>query len=261
MTETMTTVRTQDIDGVAVITLNRPERMNAITEPLLDDFNCALQVAQESSAIGAIVITGAGRAFCAGDDLVEQQDMEAEDTQALRRFAEKIQDVTRNIMFGETPVIAAVNGWAVGGAFSWPMNCDLAVWDEGARGFFPELDHGLFVSGGVTWLLPQLVGLQRANDLFYSNRKVDAAALQAMGLAGRVAPAGKCVEEAVGLGRHIAGLPPAARAGMKRCVTAGWKDDLENALEREVDVLVEVLLAGDWKARIAENFGSGKGKA
>jgi enoyl-CoA hydratase/carnithine racemase len=255
------TVLTEDRDGVALITLNRPDRMNAITEPLLDDFNCALAVAQESSAIGAIVITGAGKAFCAGDDLVEQQDMEADDQHALRRFAEKIQDVTRNIMLGETPVVAAVNGWAVGGAFSWPMNCDMAVWDESARGFFPELDHGLFVSGGVTWLLPALVGTMRANDLFYSNRKVDAAELKTMGLASRVAPAGTSVDVAIELASHIAGLPSTARAAMKRCVTAAWRDALDHAMAREVDVLVEVLIAGDWKARIAENFSSGKKKA
>ena len=256
----MTTVLTEDRDGVALITLNRPERMNAITEELLDDFNCALAVAQESSAIGAIVITGAGKAFCAGDDLVEQQDMEAHDVHALRKFAEKIQDVTRNIMLGDTPVVAAVNGWAVGGAFSWPMNCDIAVWDEGARGFFPELDHGLFVSGGVTWLLPALIGPMRASDLFYSNRKVDAAELQAIGLAPRIAPAGTSVDEAVKLASHIADLPGVARTGMKRSLMAGWKDALDQALHREVDMLVEVLVAGDWKARIAENFTPGKAK-
>ncbi len=254
------TVLTEDCNGVALITLNRPERMNAITEELLDDFNCALAVAQESSAIGAIVVTGAGKAFCAGDDLVEQQDMEADDASALRRFAEKIQDVTRNIMLGETPVVAAVNGWAVGGAFSWPINCDIAVWDEGARGFFPELDHGLFVSGGVTWLLPALIGGLRANDLFYSNRKVAAAELQTMGLASRVAAAGTSVAEAMALAGHIAGLPALARAGMKRSIAAGWKDALEQALHREVEMLVNVLVAGDWKARIAENFTTGKAK-
>ena len=186
----------------------------------------------------------------------DRQGAEAE--APLRAFAEKIQDVTRNIMLGETPVVGAVNGWAVGGAFSWPMNCDVAIWDEGARGFFPELDHGLFVSGGVTWLLPTLIGALRTNDLFFSNRKVDAAELQAMGLASRVAPAGTSVEAAVELASHIADLPAAARAGMKRCVTAAWREKLEAALVREVDMLVEVLVAGDWKARIAANFTHGK---
>lgn len=248
------TVLTETSDGVALITLNRPARMNAITGPLLDDFNRALQAAQADDTVGAIVITGAGKAFCAGDDLIEQQDMTADDADALRAFAEQIQDVTRHIMFGQTPVIAAVNGWAVGGAFSWPMNADIAVWDEGARGFFPELQHGLFVSGGVTWLLPQLVGHLRANELFYSHRKLDGRALLEIGLASEVAPAGTSVQRSLELARHIAGLPPVARRAMKRDVRDGMREAIEAALAREVDSLVEVMVSGEWQQLIAGNF-------
>ena len=133
-----------DDGGVCVITLNRPARLNAINPALLDGLNTTLARADADERIGAIVLTGAGRAFCAGDDLVEQRSMLDADEATLAGFVDAIQQVTRHIMFGDTPVVAAVRGWAVGGAFSWPVNCDFSVWSDDARGFFPELRIGLY---------------------------------------------------------------------------------------------------------------------
>ena len=158
------TVLSQDVlDGVRVITLNRPERLNAISPALLDDLNRALKDADSAESVRAIVLTGAGRAFCSGDDL-KDFDQQLGDELKVRAYVESIQDVTRTIVLGNTPVIGAVRGWAVGGGLEWVINCDFAVAAEGTRFFFPELSWGLFVTGAVSGLLPRLIGLQRARD-------------------------------------------------------------------------------------------------
>lgn len=252
------TVLIEDEGAVRTITLNRPERLNAINDELMRDLNAALADAQADPAVAAVVLTGAGRAFCAGDDLVEQQEQDTSDLHALRAFLQRLQDVTRHIMLGETPVVAAVAGWAVGGAFSWPMNADLSVWEEGAKGFFPELAHGLFVSGGMTFLLPRWVGGPAANDILYSGDRYDAETLHRLGLASRVAAPGQGLDTARALAERIAGYPAAARAAMKRTVLGGFRNALEEALEREVEALMEVMLAGDWRDRTAANFPAAK---
>ncbi len=252
------TVLVEDDGAVRTITLNRPHRLNAITEELMDDLNGALAAAQADAGVAAIVLTGAGRAFCAGDDLVEQQEQDTSDLDVLRGFLETLQDVTRHIMLGETPVVAAVAGWAVGGAFSWPMNCDLSVWEKGAKGFFPELAHGLFVSGGMTYLLPLWAGGPAANDILYSGDRYDAETLHGRGLVSRVAEPGAGLAAAQDLAQRIAGYPSAARAAMKRTVIGGFRAGLEDALTREIDALMEVMIAGDWRARTADNFPAAK---
>src|SRR5262249_48296193 len=150
------TVLTEDGgDGVRVIILNRPQRLNAITPELLEDLIGALQAADRDAAIRAIVLTGAGRAFCAGDDLKEFGS-QSKDEATTRAYIARIQDVTRTMVLGDTPVIGAIRGWAVGGGLEWMINCDFAIAAEGARFFFPEIALGVFVTGGVTELLPRL---------------------------------------------------------------------------------------------------------
>ena len=103
-----------------------------------------------------VIFTGAGRAFCAGDDLKAHRHPETE--AEARAWIEAIQQVTREIVLGRAPVIGAINGWAVGGGFEWAINCDFSIWARSARAFFPEVRWGWFVTGGVTSLLPARVG-------------------------------------------------------------------------------------------------------
>ena len=104
------------------------------------------------------MFTGAGRAFCAGDDRREHTHP-ANEAEA-RDLVDAIQRATEAIVFGPKPVVGAINGWAVGGGFEWAINCDFPIWGESAKGFFPEVSLNLFVTGAVTSLLPALVGLQ-----------------------------------------------------------------------------------------------------
>jgi hypothetical protein len=135
---------------VSMVTLNRPERLNAISGDLLVDLHAALVQAQADPTTGAIVLTGAGRAFCAGDDLKEF-DQQSESPAAIALHCERIQQITRDIMFGPKLVVGAVHGYAVGGGFEWVLNCDLVVAADTLVCFFPEMALGHFNARSEWW--------------------------------------------------------------------------------------------------------------
>src|SRR5258708_29745453 len=128
-------------DGVRIVTLHRPHRMNAIVRELLEDLIDALRAADGDPGVRAVVLTGAGRAFCSGDDL---KDFEAQlgDEAVIRAYIERIQDVTRAIVLGDTPVVGAIRGWAGGGGLEWGVKCDFAGAATETRFFFPEVSWG-----------------------------------------------------------------------------------------------------------------------
>ena len=255
------TVLSIDDGGVCVITLNRPARLNAINPALLDGLNAALARANADERIGAIVLTGAGRAFCAGDDLVEQRSMRDADEATIAGFVDAIQQVTRHIMFGDTPVVAAVRGWAVGGAFSWPVNCDFSVWSDDARGFFPELKIGLYPSGAVTFLLPLQVGPALAREMLYTSRKYSAAELLACGLASEVAPGDRLLEAAIARGQALAALPAPARRALKRGLVEPHRDAIEAALNAEAAAVAATMRDPDTYARIERESERGRSRS
>ena len=159
--------------GVRRIALNRPARLNAMNRALLDDVARAFDDANADPATRAIVFTGEGRAFCAGDD--RHDHAHPEDEAEARALVEAIQRATRAISFGPKPVVGAINGWAVGGGFEWAINCDFPIWAEGAKGFFPEVSLNLFVTGAVTSLLPAMVGLLKARVMLLLGERYGAA--------------------------------------------------------------------------------------
>ncbi len=244
----MSTVLLSIADGIAEITLNRPERLNAINPDLLRDFAAAIRAGQGQAVI---LLRGAGRAFCAGDDLKEFDD-QSHGPEETRRFIEAIQDVTRLLMGSDAIVVGAIHGWAVGGGLEWVINCDLAVMAEGCRCFFPETALGLFVTGGVTSLLPNLVGLQKAKELILLGDRFDARAALAMGLVSRVVPDDACLDEARALARRIAGLPAHSRRNVKRVLNRAFQLPLDQAMALETDATVEGFLAPATAALIAK---------
>ena len=253
-------VLTIDDGGVCVITLNRPARLNAINPALLDRLNAALARAGADERIGAIVLTGAGRAFCAGDDLVEQQSMRDADEATIAGFVDDIQQVTRHLMFGDTPVVAAVRGWAVGGAFSWPVNCDFSVWSNDARAFFPELKIGLYPSGAVTFLLPLQVGPACAREMLYTSRKYTAAELLACGLASEVVPGDRLLDTAIARAQALAASPPQARRALKRGLVEPHRAAIEAALEAEAAAVIATMRNPGTYARIERESERGRSR-
>jgi enoyl-CoA hydratase/carnithine racemase len=244
-------VLTEDAgDGVRIVTLNRPHRLNAIVPELLDGLIAALQAADRDPAIRAVVLTGAGRAFCSGDDLKEFGSQAASET-ATRAYIERIQDVTRAMVLGDTPVIGAVRGWAAGGGLEWVINCDFALAAEGTRFFFPELGLGMFVTGGVTELLPRLVGLQRARELIMLGERFDAAQAHAWGLVWKVVPDAALMPEALLLARRIAALPAGPVRDLRRILARRAGAGLEAAMVAETEATVRGFLDPETAKRVA----------
>ncbi len=225
--------------GICTITLNRPSSLNAMNRALVDATAEAFQAANSDDEVAVIIFTGAGRAFCAGDDLHEHDEPQSEDE--ARDLVEAIQRVSREILFGGKPVIGAINGWAVGGGFEWAINCDFSIWSDNARAFFPEVSWGLFVTGGVTALLPKLVGMSKAKEMLLLGERYDAAWLLRAGLAWRVVPDQQLVESATQLAERIAALPRRAVADMKTTlnrVAYGDADSIERAMQLETEATI-----------------------
>ncbi len=248
-----TTVLSEDAGGgVRQITLNRPERLNAILPELLEDLLAAFDAAARDTAVRAILLTGAGRAFCAGDDL---KDFAAQvgDAASTRAYVERIQDVTRAITLGDKPVVGAIRGWAVGGGLEWVINCDLAIAAEGTRFFFPEVSWGLFVTGGVTSLLPRLVGLQKARELILFGERFDAAEALAWKLLWQVVPDAELLPRALETARRVAALPPGPVRALKHILALG--PGMVDAMAAETDATVAGFLDPETARRVA-GFGS-----
>jgi enoyl-CoA hydratase/carnithine racemase len=237
-------------EGVRTITLNRPHRLNAIVPELLEELIAALQAADRDPGVRTIILTGAGRAFCSGDDLKEFG-LHSKDEASARRYIERIQDVTRAISLGDTPVVGAIRGWAVGGGLEWLINCDFAIAIEGTRFFFPELSWGMFVTGGVTELLPRLVGLQRARELILLGERFDAAQAHAWGLIWKVMSNDTLMREALALARRIAALPSARVRDLRRILAGRAGRGLDAALAAETDATVRGFLDPGTATRIA----------
>ncbi|MCP5082779.1 MAG: enoyl-CoA hydratase/isomerase family protein [Alphaproteobacteria bacterium] len=236
-------------EGVRTITLNRPDSLNAMNGQLIADVAAAFAEANEDEATRAMVFTGAGRAFCAGDDLAEHSHPGSE-AQA-RAVVDAIQRCTRAIVFSGKPVVGAINGWAVGGGFEWAINCDFPIWAKSARGFFPEVSWGLFVTGGVTALLPALAGLGKAREMLFLGERYGANDLLEAGVAWRVVEDDELLDEAGEVARKLAGLPSQAVQDMKRTLHKVALGDLEAATALETDATVRGFLDEATTRRIA----------
>lgn len=225
-----------DGHGVRTISLNRPESMNAMNRQLIEDVALAFDDANRDSSTSAIVFTGTGRAFCAGDDRKEHT--HPADEAEARDLVDAIQAATEAIVFGRAPVVGAINGWAVGGGFEWAINCDFPIWAESAMGFFPEVSLNLFVTGAVTSLLPALVGLNTAREMLFLGGRYSADELHRMGVAWRVVPDGQLVSEANAVARQLAALPTVSVQAMKRSLNRTAATDLRVAMQLETESTV-----------------------
>lgn len=236
-------------DGpVSIVTLNRPERLNAIGSRLLADLHAALTEAQADPATRAIVLTGAGRSFCAGDDLKEFGE-QAQSPEAVAATCEAIQQITRDIMFGPKIVIAAAKGYAAGGGFEWLLNCDLVVAGESLVCFFPEMGLGHFVTGGVTSLLPRMVGHQRAMQMMVLGERYDARSLERLGIVNKIVADGDLMTGAIAMAMAIAEKSAFATSRLKKVLTTELGE-----LKRALDIEQEAAHACFSSAETAERI-------
>ena len=245
------TVISKNEGAVAWVRLNRPERLNAMNRQLVDGLSRALADAEADEGIRAVILHGEGRAFCSGDDL---KDLDAQTAceADTRAWVEAIQNITLQIMQSRKIVIAAVHGWCVGGALEWAFNCDFRLFSESARWFFPEVTYGLFVTGGVTALLTKQVGPQVTKELLMLGERHDARKALDVGIAWKVVPDDRLLEEARELALRIAERPADAVADAKRAINAGLHSTLQDAMARETAATVRGFLSPQAQARAKE---------
>ncbi|MFC0110685.1 enoyl-CoA hydratase/isomerase family protein [Kibdelosporangium aridum] len=228
-------------DGVARIHLNRPERLNAVVPALTEGLLHAFDQAVDARVI---VLAGRGRAFCSGHDLKEPTPEET--SLETRQRLEQIQDVTRRIRAFPGIVIAAVHGYALGAGCEFALGCDLIVADEHAQFGFPEVEVGLSVTGGISALLPKIVGPARAKELLVLGERITAAKAAAVGLINRVVPAGEHEKVALELAARIAARPPVATSLAKQALDRGLDATLDEALATEVDHAILTSVSGEY---------------
>ncbi len=244
-------VITQVRDGVATLTLNRPERLNAINDALVQALRRALAAAHADPEARVIVLAGAGRAFCSGDDL-EDFPAQSRTADIARRYLEDLQDVTRLMVMGEKMVVGAVHGWAVGGGLEWAIDCDLLLLAEGTRLCFPEVKWGMIPTGGITQILPRKIGLARAQQMILFGEVIQAKAALDMGLASRMVPAARLLAEAESVGRQIAAMSRHAVSQLKRALARSAYLPLEEAMAMEVDAVTAAFVDPATAAMVAD---------
>lgn len=230
-------------DGtVAVVHLDRAERLNAVNVELTRGLAAALERAAADDA-RAVVLAGRGRAFCAGHDLKEEPAVET--VLQTRARLEEIQEVTRLVRRLPAPVIAAVHGYALGAGAEFALCCDVVVAGEDAVFGFPEVSVGLSVTGGISRLLPALVGWAKAKELLLLGDRVTGQDAAALGLVARCVPAGEHEITALELARRMAERPALSLALAKQALDSGLDSTVDGAMTREVEHAVLTSLSGE----------------
>ena len=220
--------------AIATITLNRPEALNALTVPMKVDLLAAFRQVERDATVRAVILTGAGRAFCAGQDLRERLGPDAAPLGVEVR--ERYNPIIRAMRGLSKPIVGGINGVAAGAGASLAMACDLRIASETATFSLAFGRVGLVPDSGATWFLPRLVGSTRAAELALLNDPVSAADAVRLGLVGRVVPAEQLVTEARSVAARLAAGAPKAIALTKRALDAAWERDLDGALEYEAQL-------------------------
>jgi 2-(1,2-epoxy-1,2-dihydrophenyl)acetyl-CoA isomerase len=219
-------------DGIATITLNRPDKLNAFTGEMLEEWLVSLEDARTNAEVRVIVMTGNGRAFTTGGD-VEGFGASAKKTAAdiRRHLVEGVQRLPRKLAEIDKPVIAALNGFATGGGLDIALACDIRFAAESARFAETYAKMGLIPGGGGAYLLPRLVGTAKALEMFWSCDWVEAREAERIGLVNKVFPDAELMEGTYAFARKVAAGAPLAVQTIKRVMRLGLDKDLGTALD------------------------------
>lgn len=220
-------------EGVATLTLNRPERRNAFTFDMVEQWADNLRLAQEDELIRAVIITGAGDSFCAGVDLdsISSGNKNLSPLERKNQLHERIHKVAREVERLDKPLIAAMNGPAVGAGLDMALMCDLRIADPAARFAEGYVTVGLVPGDGGAYYLTRIVGISKALEMLLTGEFVEAAEALRIGLVNRVAEPGRALDEATQLARKIADLPPVTVRTIKRLTYQSMRIDLQTSLD------------------------------
>ena len=221
-------------DGIAVITMNRPKALNALNQETLDELNQVADMLAKDSTVQVVILTGSGdKAFVAGADIAQMQSMSAMEGRNFGKLGQAVFNKLENL---PQPVIAAVNGFALGGGCELAMACDIRIASEKAKFGQPETGLGITPGFGGTQRLPRLVGKGRAKELLFTADMIDAAEAYRIGLVNKVVPPEELMEAAKALAGRIMKRSAAAVQLAKAAVNRGIEAGLENGIAYEAEV-------------------------
>lgn len=233
--------------GVAEITLDRPAVLNSFIRPMARELQAALGLAAGDEAVRAVLLTGAGRGFCAGQDLAEAVPPDGSPRPPIESIVrESYNPVVRAIRELEKPVVCAVNGVAAGAGANLALACDIVLAAENASFLQAFCKIGLVPDTGGTFFLPRLIGTARATALAMLGEKVSAAEAQAVGMIWRAVPAEALMQEARVLARHLATQPTRGLGLIKRAMNASLGNTLDQQLELEAELQAQAAATADF---------------
>jgi enoyl-CoA hydratase len=232
------------VEGIATITFNRPKALNAMNSETATELLNAATICKKDDSIKALILTGSGKAFVAGADISQMQDLPPQD--ALK-FMELGHEVTRFIEEMPKPSIAAVNGFALGGGTELSMACDIRFASENAIFGQPEILIGLIPGWGGTQRLPRMVGMGIAKEIILGGGQIDAKRAYEIGLVNKVVPADKLMEEANKFAKKLASMPPFTVKMAKYSINYGYDLALDNANRLEMECCAQCFSTSDQK--------------
>jgi enoyl-CoA hydratase len=230
-------------DGVATIAFDRPKALNALNTELLSEFDQALDVVDGDENLRVLILTGAGeKAFVAGADITELATMDALQAQ---RFAQTGHDIIGRLQRLSIPVIAAVNGYALGGGSEIALACDFVYAADHATFGLPEINLGLIPGFGGTQRLPRLIGLNRAKEMIFTGQMITAAEAERIGLVNKVCAGGQLMTEAVKTARAMAAKGKVSLQAAKQAINTGSEAHLTTGCQVEIDAFAVCMASED----------------
>jgi enoyl-CoA hydratase len=223
---------------IATITINRPEALNAMNKVVVAELKKAMENCVENDDVNVIVITGAGeKAFVAGADIKAMQKMSGREALEFSREGQELAMIIEN---SPKPVIAAINGFALGGGCEIALACDMRIASENAKFSQPEVALGIIPGWGGTQRLPRLIGKGRAIEIITSGEMIDAEEALRIGLVNHVIPQPELMEKVHSLATSILKNGPAAVGAALKCIHKGFDEHLENGLDVELNAFAEL---------------------
>ncbi len=229
----MNFVLTEKKDAVAVLTINRPDALNALSSEVLEEISGAFEALQQDEDVRVIIITGAGRAFVAGADVAEMADLNMVEGRAFGNIG---QELFRRIEKSEKPTIAAINGYALGGGLELAMCCDIRIASETAVMGQPEVGLGIIPGFSGTQRLTQIVGKGRAAQMILTTENIGAAEALSYGLVNKVTAPESLMDEALAMAGTIAAKAPLAVRWANSAIKRGLEVDLDSGIAIEADL-------------------------
>jgi enoyl-CoA hydratase len=219
--------------NIGILSINRPDALNALSSEVLHELDQAIDIIDKDEEIHIVILTGEGRAFVAGADIKEMKDM---DVFQAREFADCGLNVFRKIELMEKPIIAAVNGFALGGGCELSMCCDIRIASEKAKFGQPEVGLGIIPGFAGTQRLSRLVGMGRAKELIFTTDMINAEEAYRIGLVNKVVSADQLMEEALNMANKIVGKGQIAVRFAKTSINRGMETDIETGMAIERDL-------------------------